>query len=73
MKKAALILVALIGLAGGILYFTSDYFRAWVRRPAYMYDCKVKQGLPDSVCMAGGALKDFFGAQKKQAEKMIGD
>ncbi len=55
------VFAALIGVAGFVLYFTSDYFRAWVRRPSYMYECKVEKGLPDSVCMAGGALKDLFG------------
>jgi len=56
-------LLALCGAAllfGAVLYFTSDVFRAFVRRPSYMWDCKIKRELPDTICLAGAALKDLF-------------
>ena len=44
----AIFLVAALAVS---LWFSSPYFRAWVKQPMAMYHCTVKRDLPGEWCM----------------------
>lgn len=41
------------------LWFTSAYFRAWIKYPAHMYRCDVEMGWPAEACVGMAAFRSM--------------
>jgi len=66
MKFLRTLLIAILAVGGiaTILWFTSPYFRAWMKHPVAMYDCT--KDLPSEICVGIVQLAELAKAGKRK-------
>lgn len=63
LNQVAWAILAIVAL-GMVLWFTSPYFRAWMKYPVGMYRCTVTKKLPAEMCVWATQLGELARAGK---------